>query len=312
MNSIDNNRALPTRLFIYLQERFPLMSHGMLITAFTFSAISYSRLSRGMAGFISTQDFIIGLLNGLAFFLLLRICDEFKDQNEDRLYRAYLPVPRGLVRLAELKNLGIAIGCLQLLSLLLFQPQMLGLYFIVMGYLFLMTKEFYAPQWLKQRPLIYALSHMMIIPLIDLYSSGLDWKMTNSPMHSDMLWFMLVSYLNGLVLEIGRKIKAPKFEEIGVNTYTKIYGTKPAAIMWVALLTMTLLTALMAITKIQTGHYAPALLTIIYLLILTPGIAFVLNPTVKRSILIEKASGIWTISMYLILGAFPMLNNLIA
>ncbi len=312
MNSIENNRALPIRLFIYMQERFPLMSHGLLITAFTFSAISYSRLSRGLIGFIVVEDFLIGLFNGLVFFLLLRICDEFKDQKEDKLYRAYLPVPRGLVSLPELKNLGLAIGILQLLSIILFQPQMLGLYFIVVGYLFLMTKEFYVPDWLKQQPLIYALSHMMIIPLIDLYSSGLDWKMEGSLMHSEMLWFMLVSYFNGLVIEIGRKIKAPDAEETGVNSYTKLYGTQRAAIIWVAVLTLTLLTALMAINKIQIGSSASIFLLGIYSLTLLPGVAFIIKPTIKKGKLLEKISGVWTISMYLILGAFPMLNNLIA
>ena len=174
MNTLEQNRPLRYRLYIYLQERFPLMSHGLLIASFTFSAISFSRISRGVTGFIPTKYFLVGLFNGLAFFLILRICDEFKDKEEDKKYRSYLPVPRGLVSLGELKQLGLVVGSLQLLSILFLQPQMLGLYLTVMAYLFLMTKEFFIPQWLKGQPLTYALSHMMIIPLIDLYSSGLD------------------------------------------------------------------------------------------------------------------------------------------
>jgi hypothetical protein len=38
-----------------------------------------------------------------------------------------------------------------------------------------MTKEFFVPEWLKKRPIVYMVSHMAIMPLIDLYATACDW-----------------------------------------------------------------------------------------------------------------------------------------
>ena len=38
------------RWWIYQRERFPILAHGVLITVFSSSAVSYSRLLRGQEG----------------------------------------------------------------------------------------------------------------------------------------------------------------------------------------------------------------------------------------------------------------------
>jgi TM2 domain-containing membrane protein YozV len=38
-----------------------------------------------------------------------------------------------------------------------------------------MGKEFFVSEWLKKHIVMYIITHMMIIPLIDIYASGLDW-----------------------------------------------------------------------------------------------------------------------------------------
>ena len=101
-----------------------------------------------------------------------------------------------------------------------------------MTYLLLMAKEFFVAEWLKKRQLAYIFSHMMIIPLIDLYSSGLDWKMSGHSWHLGIAWFMLVSFINGLVLKFGRKIRTKDSEEEGVVTYSKLYGIQKAVGKW--------------------------------------------------------------------------------
>ena len=55
----QNNLPIWKRLWIYQAERFPLFGHGLMIMAFTFSAVSYSRIGREAEGFISLQDFMI-------------------------------------------------------------------------------------------------------------------------------------------------------------------------------------------------------------------------------------------------------------
>ena len=65
--------------------------------------------------------------------------------------------------------------------------------------------------WLKRRPVTYMVTHMAIMPLIDLYATGCDWLTHSS--HGlrppeGLLWFLLVSLFNGFVIEIGRKLRA--------------------------------------------------------------------------------------------------------
>jgi len=38
----ENEASFLKRLYIYQKERFPILGHGVLVVAFSFSAISYS------------------------------------------------------------------------------------------------------------------------------------------------------------------------------------------------------------------------------------------------------------------------------
>jgi len=303
---------LLARLNIYQRERFPIAANGIIITAFTFSAISYSRICRGNTGFISLMDFIIGVFASFTLFLLVRIFDEFKDRVEDAKYRSYLPVPRGLISFRELKWIGWVVAILQVAIIGIFQTKMLLLYSVVLVYLFLMAVEFFVPKWLKQKQLLYIISHMMIIPLIDLYSSGLDWLLgSSSGFHIGILWFMIVSFANGLVIEFGRKIRIPEKEEIGVVTYSKMYGTKKSVVIWLVLLSTTMLLAVGAGLFAGYGLYSILVFAFFYAICTIPALSFISTPTHKKSKFIEYASGIWTALMYLSLGAIPMLKNII-
>lgn len=306
---MENQLVLYKRLNIYQKERFPILANGLMITAFTFSAISYSRICRGVDGFIGLKDFLIGVLTTFTLFVLVRIFDEFKDKEEDAKFRSYLPVPRGLVKLSELKTLGWILVLFQLSVLIIFQSKMLLLWILVLAYLLLMSKEFFIADWLKKNQIPYILSHMIIIPLIDLYSSGLDWLLGSDNFHAGVVWFMAVSFFNGIVLEFGRKIRAPKAEEDGVLSYTKLYGTKKAVILWICLLMITASLAIGAMLYANYGTLAIIILVIFLMVCSVPGVLFIKNTTIKNSKYIEYSSGIWTALMYLSLGAIPMIKN---
>lgn len=305
-----NNASFLRRFFHYQKERFPFFAHGLLIGSFTFSAISYSRMSRGETGFISIPDYLIGVFITFSFFLLVRIFDEFKDQKEDAQYRKYLPVPRGLVSLKELKIVAWIVGVAQLSIIAFLQPKMVCLYGIVLFYLLLMRVEFFVPTWLKKRQLLYITSHMLIIPLIDFYASGLDWFLKGEAMHNGLIWFFLVSYFNGFVLEFGRKIRTLETEEEGITSYTKLYGEKGGVVVWLGVLFATFLLAIGASLYAGFGIISVLIFSAFFVLCSLPGIIFLKEPTVKKTKWIEYASGVWTLLMYIGLGAIPMIKIL--
>ncbi len=304
-----NDSPFYQRFYQYQKERFPFIGHGILIATFTFSAISFSRICRGAEGFISLKAYLISIFTTITLFFLVRIFDEFKDAEDDALYRKHLPVPRGLISFKELKILGIITCIAQILVNSFFNPKMFLLYIIFMVYLMLMGKEFFVASWLKKHPLTYVASHMVIIPLVDVYASGMDWLLAGVKAPTGLLFFFAVSYMNGVVLEFGRKIKVPENEE--VNTYSTLYGADKATYAYIGILFTTLLLSIAAAWVAGYGLTGVLALSACFIVCSFPAWIFLKKKTVLTSKLIEYSSALWTALMYFTLGGIPMLTKLI-
>lgn len=307
----EKNYSFVKRFSIYQKERFPIVGHGAMISAFTFCAVSYSRLCRNADGFIPLHDFFIGVFATVTLFLLVRIFDEFKDKEDDAKYRTYLPVPRGLISLRELSVVGFIVAVLQIGVIAFFQTPMLLLYLVVFAYLLLMRVEFFVPKWLKQHQMTYILSHMVIIPLVDIYSSGLDWLLGGGSPHWGLAWFFAVSYVNGVVLEFGRKLRVPEKEEDGVVSYTKMFGPKGGVYVWMSTLLVALILCTGAVLYANLSVIIIVVLVGLFILCSIPACLFLRQASEKLTKYIEYSSALWATSMYLALGGLPMLINLI-
>ena len=178
-NSVENHekeKGLLARLWIYQRERFPIFSHGALIAAFSFCMVSYSALTRGQAHIPDGKTLFVAFMTAFICFLQLRIADEFKDFEEDSRYRPYRAVPRGVVSLRELAIIGVIGGVIQFALALWLSPALLPFLLVLWLYLGLMSREFFVSTWLKAHPITYMWTHMLIIPLIDLYGTACDWR----------------------------------------------------------------------------------------------------------------------------------------
>jgi hypothetical protein len=294
--------GLASRLWAYQKERFPLAMYAPMVFVFTASAAFYSRFARGEPGFVPLGTYLIGAFTALVFFAWLRILDEHKDAAVDRRYRPELPVPRGLVTLAELRMVGVALLLPAILLNLYLAPALLGAIALVAVYAALMTREFFVGEWLRNHPLAYLLSHMGIMPLIDLYTTGLDWLAVGVAPAPALALFLAVTYLNGIVVELGRKIRVPEEEREGVDTYTSAWGPRVAPGSWLAALLLTSALAWAALIAIGAGSAELALLVLLTLVTAVPALRFLSRPRSSASRGIELASGVWTIAMYLLLG----------
>lgn len=294
------------RWWVYQRERFPLLAHGPLIAAFSASAVSYSSLLRGFAMAPSLGSYLIAFFVSLGSFLLLRIADEFKDAEEDARFRPYRPVPRGLVSLRELAVVGSGVALAQFVLALSIGWQLAGLLAVTWIYFALMSKEFYAREWLKARPLIYLFSHMLIMPLIDWFATGCDWVRAGGRMPPGLFWFLAASFCNGIVIELGRKIRAPGQEEQGVQTYSVLWGPTVASIAWVIALAATLICACLAAHRVQwSGVFAPVMAAF-FTGAAVLAFAFARRRNGKLAKGIEAYSAIWTLALYLMLGVIPL------
>lgn len=295
------------RWWIYQRERFPLLAHAPLVAAFSFSAVCFSSLLRGENQLPALATVLVAFFSALFFFMQLRIADEFKDIDEDSRYRPYRPVPRGLVTLRDLGILGISLALLQLLMALTLKPGLALWLLLVWVYFTLMSKEFFLRDWLKARPITYLWSHMLIMPLIDLYATACDWYVANAWLPDGLYWFLLVSFFNGVVIEIGRKIRSPDDEEEGVETYSILWGMKRAVLAWLLALILTAACALVAANMIDFTFAVAPVLFILFMLAVTISYRFLKVPVTANARWFELVSGMWTLIMYLTLGAIPLL-----
>lgn len=308
----DTPAEIPVRIsfarkwWTYQRERFPLVGHGLLIASFSFCAVALSRSLRGEPGWPTWSALLVAFVTCFAYFLQLRIADEFKDLEDDTRYRPYRPVPRGLVTLRELAVLFILAAILQLTLALWLKPALLMLLTITWLYLAAMSKEFFVGDWLRRRPIIYMLSHMVIMPLVDLYATSTDWLVDGSHPPEGLIWFLLASYCNGLVIELGRKIRAPADEETGVDTYSRIWGRIPATLAWLSAIAGTLAFAYIVTLRLQL----PIIATILaggFALSSAVAWAFLRQSRPGSGKWIETVSGLWTMLLYLSLGLIPLL-----
>jgi 4-hydroxybenzoate polyprenyltransferase len=308
-----NSTALaPTgnRWWIYQRERFPVVGHGLLIAAFSTCAVSFSHLLRGSQSIPSVASLLTAFATSFLLFLQLRIADEFKDFDEDSRYRPYRPVPRGLVQLRELAAIGIGGAVVQLGLAYWLAPRLALLLLATWGYLALMTREFFVRDWIRERPITYLWTHMLIIPLTDFYATACDWQGARVAPPPGLFWFIAVSFFNGVTLELGRKIRAPGDEEPGVRTYSHLWGRQTAAIAWLAALLITAACAFAA--SVRIGFVRPVISTLALLFVVALVLAgqFLAKPVTSRAKLLEHFSGLWTLVLYLSLGLIPLLWQL--
>jgi 4-hydroxybenzoate polyprenyltransferase len=299
---------MANRWWIYQRERFPVLAHGPLIAAFSLSAVSYSALVRGTTRPPHWQSCLAAFLSSFLFFLQLRIADEFKDFEEDSTYRPYRPVPRGLVTLRQLGWVWLGCIAIQFAIALWLSPRLIVLLIVTWVYLALMSKEFFARRWLKARPITYMVSHMAIMPLVDLYTTACDWVPAgfNRP-PPGLLFFLLVSFFNGMVIEIGRKIRSPQDEEPGVETYSFLWGRRKAVGAWLLMLLATGQYANLAARGISFAKPVLILLTVVFVGAVSVCAWFLRSTLPKRGKYIEAMSGVWSLTLYLSLGVIPMI-----
>lgn len=299
--------SLLQRLWIYQQERFPLLSHSVLVVALTIGVSGFASAGQGWPALPRIAG-AFGVAFG--FFLLLRISDEFKDAEDDAAYRPYRPVPRGLVTLRELAAVGAVVLVCQLAITLLLGSYLLPYLLSAWLLLWLMSQEFFVGEWLRARPIPYMLSHMFILPLIDFYLLAAAWQGHGAPPIA-FGWFLAATYANGIVFEIGRKVRAPEDEEVGVETYSALWGVRRASMVWLLAVGAAGGAGMLAAWTLgqgaRTGTAITLVLAVGWLAALWVAWRMAREQTSSGSRWIERFSAAWVLLFYLSMGLLPQL-----
>jgi len=302
----EGDASLPARLWIYQRERFPLIKTVPLLGAFSAASVTASaRLADRPLPDLAT--YLVAFLIVMIFFWQMRALDEIKDAEIDRRYRPERPIPRGLVSLKLILWLAALASVPAVLAAYLLTTGLLLLVLIVWVWLGLMGVEFFVPDFLHGSPALYLVSHMAIMPLIDLVLTGSEWVRYGA-MPPGLWTFLLMSFANGCVVEFGRKIWAPDQEREGVETYSSAWGIG-ASLRALGAATICAFAAL-----VICGVYLdrPIETAMCGLLVLVPFVfvivAFARAPDLKGQKRLEALSGIWVLACYLVAAYAPTLG----
>ena len=316
---------------IYLNERFSLGKNSLFVLIFTLSGYIYAGLlynSKIIKSILSKEVNRVPLFWGkeidkvpiiwyklfplfiiiFMFFFQLRITDEFKDYEEDLKYRPYRPVQRGIISLKALGKIGIATIIIQIILAHVINSKLIYFMLLVWIYMFLMTKEFFIKNWLTERILIYALSHVVImifITLVILKGTGyileshfletlyLSLEKYEKNIFIGLIPLFALNYLNGIVLEIGRKTRKANEEEYGVQTYSKLWGRKKAVFILCILYAIEYILVLLGLSNMYKEFFMTG--TLILTITLVISIYFMIK-FLKKDLtgkIPENISGIW-------------------
>lgn len=289
---------LARRLWVYQAERFPLLRHGLLVAALTVGGVGYASSGHVWpAAWVVVALFVVTL----GSFLILRVMDEHKDAAADAAHRPYRPVPRGLVTLAELRLVAGGVALFQLVLTVLMDVRLLPYLLLVWLGMALLGREFLMGERLRAHPLLYMLSHMLVLPLLFVYLLAAA-RPAAVPLHGGLGWFLVAAYANGLVFEIGRKLRHPAAEEPGVETYSALWGVTRAAAAWATALIGAGVAAWAAAAAVGAGRPVAVLAIFGAAAALWSAWAMARTPSAAGSKRIELVGALWVLALYLALG----------
>ena len=296
---------LLARLGAWAKERFPPIHSILAIVLYAAAALAGRALAlpRGIAIPVTARD-LAGLPLGIAFFLMLRVFDEHKDYELDLANHPQRVLSRGLITLGHLKVLGVIAIALQLaMSVLLDRGgfRTTACWGATMAWALLMGREFFIGSWLKPRLVLYAISHMLVMPLalVWMAQSAVPWAWVPR----SVAWLAGLGLLSGFALEVARKLKAPADERPTVDSYTRSLGLRGAPIAVIVLTAgqAGVLAALLARLGAGAGWWAGA--AAVAVLPAIAAVGFLRTPTAKAAKGVEAAAGLSLLVSYVLVIA---------
>jgi 4-hydroxybenzoate polyprenyltransferase len=292
-------RRLPfaARFRLYLAERFPLLPFTLLIGSLTLcaQAVAQGRAGGGLA--LSSRS-AVAFATVLLVFFHLRLMDESKDYDEDKLAHPDRLVSRGIVTLPEIARvLAVVIAAEVALNAVL-GGRALWAYSASLAFTLGMRFEFGAGRLLRRSALLYAITHHPIVQLLGLYVA---WA-NGAP----FTWLSLPLFFGtGLGFEIARNTRSS--EEDAANpherTYSKELGPRGAGLFCLALALVSLAGAFAIAGALELPRLSGFAIGLVSAYAILKALAFVGRPEPRAAKSLEKAFALQSLALYAIIVA---------
>ena len=287
------------RLNIYAREMYPVIPRlfiSFLMVAVQILGVLTFSQSRPRYQF-NWEDLGI-VYTVFAFLFLLRIADEFKDLENDRVNYPERPLPSGRLFKKDLWYLGIMLF-ITMVGVNLFLPQPLWPFILVVFYGFLMTVWFFQRDKIEPSLVLALVTHNPVQLLLSLYVIHYVTVQYQLPLWTkENLLLALVLYIPALLWEVSRKIKAPADENQYV-TYSQVWGFKGSLYTLVGIAAIGVIAAWLLVAELV----ASVLLFVVFMVLIYTIFRFYQNPNGKNLKFSLPAYLIAHLSFFLILVA---------
>ncbi len=213
------------RMHIYMKERYPLVAR-LILGLIVFLEIHFIiLLNEGVTSFkIGIQEFT-GAYTVFAFLLWLRIADDLKDFETDKVLFPDRPLARGAVYKKDVMILCVFFEIIAVVLNVLFMNNLV-FFCILYAYGYLMSKWFFQRAKIQPSLPLALVTHNPVQMFVNLYIISFTVIKYDLPAFTITtcmtLWTL---YFPALIWEVSRKIKAPK-DENDYTTYSKLFGYK--------------------------------------------------------------------------------------
>ena len=296
------------RLHLYYKERYPILPR-LLLGVIVFGEIHFIvLLNEGVTRFhIGAAEFT-GAFTVFAFLLWLRVADDFKDYETDKVLFPDRPLPSGRVRKKELMVSCVIVQVITVALNVLFMNN-LPFFVILYAYGYLMSKWFFQRAKIQPSLPLALITHNPVQMIVNLYIISftvIKYEIPAFTLYNCMA--LMTLYFPALIWEVSRKIKAPK-DENDYTTYSKLFGYRRATRFVMILTIVDILTNFILVYRLNLISVAVLFLLVSWMT--WKFIQYMKNP--ERFVLVDKVE-IYTYlqesTMLLTIGAFLLFGKI--
>ncbi|WP_162052300.1 UbiA family prenyltransferase [Pontibacter pamirensis] len=288
---------MASNLWAYFKERFPVINMALFAILFlTVHAVAtwFSSVA-GPSAFGWKEG--LGIVATISFFYRLRVFDEIKDYDLDAINHPQRVLQSGRVSIKQLVLLAVVGAVLEFAWAWLMGIPTFVCWALAVGYSLLMRYEFFVSDFLKKRLVLYAITHMLIMPLVILWI----WSAYVQSYGLSTTFFMLamLSLLGGFSFEIARKIHAQEAERELVDSYSKSMGYVVAIVSVLVILLLGIAVQSYLLWMLQARLWPYVLLGVLYMATLSLYVFSIRKPQERTLKMAEVFVSLFMLVSYL-------------
>ena len=299
----EQNLSTFSRLRQFIRERFPLSTHLPMILSFSWANITIGATALGKG--IDAGAGGVACLITFFFFLRLRLFDELKDLEYDRIANPSRPLVRGLVASKELRYLISFAAIIECLLVLVLSPAAILAYVIALGFSLFMFKEFFIGDLIRPHLTTYAVLHTFVSVLMGYMVAAVSQNVSILEFPTHLFLFGIINWTLFNIFEFARKTFARDEERDGIETYSSKFSPLGATALVASQMLIVALTNLFLIDSMLAKSIV--LFQLMIMAIVITGMWLFLAHGTKRSATTYRAlAGFYIIFTYI---SFAMRNT---